>query len=119
VYHALSDQRNLFLIREQSGDYKEMQEQLIRRNTIEPGGAVGGDLYFDIPKEQRKGFRAEETRLAVVIRGTTYECVGDRIWHTICCSRTMDLGLHIAVHARKKSLLRHTGIRCSSDRWAT
>src|ERR1700677_903483 len=39
---------------------------------------------------------------------TPYECVGDRILHTICCSRTMDLGLHIAVHARKKSFLRHT-----------
>jgi hypothetical protein len=36
------------------------------------------------------------------------QCVGDRILHTICCSRTMDLGLHIAVHARKKSFLRHT-----------
>jgi hypothetical protein len=36
------------------------------------------------------------------------QCVGDRILHTICCSRTMDLGLDIAVHARKKSFLRHT-----------
>jgi hypothetical protein len=44
------------------------------------------------------------------IRGVRYECVGDRILHTICCSRTMDLGLHIAVHARKKSFLRHTGM---------
>src|ERR1700677_3221582 len=42
---------------------------------------------------------------------TPYECVGDRILHTICCSRTMDLGLHIAVHARKKSLLRHTALQ--------
>ena len=41
---------------------------------------------------------------------TAYQCVGDRILHTICCSRTMDLGLHIAVHARKKSFLRHTDI---------
>jgi len=34
------------------------------------------------------------------------QCVGDRILNTICHSRTMDLGLHIAVHARKKSFLR-------------
>jgi hypothetical protein len=40
--------------------------------------------------------------------GVLPQCVGDRILHTICCSRTMDLGLHIAVHARKKSFLRHT-----------
>jgi hypothetical protein len=40
--------------------------------------------------------------------GTDGQCVGDRILHTICCSRTMDLGLQIAVHARKKSFLRHT-----------
>jgi hypothetical protein len=33
---------------------------------------------------------------------------GDRILHTVCCRRTMSLGLHIAVHARNKSLLRHT-----------
>jgi hypothetical protein len=42
------------------------------------------------------------------LAGTDGQCVGDRILHTICCSRTMDLGLHIAVHARKKSFLRHT-----------
>jgi ABC-type multidrug transport system fused ATPase/permease subunit len=40
--------------------------------------------------------------------GPVPQCVGDRILHTICCRRTMDLGLHIAVHARKKSFLRHT-----------
>ena len=43
---------------------------------------------------------------------TAYQCVGDRILHTICCSRTMDLGLHIAVHTRKKSFLRHTDTYC-------
>jgi hypothetical protein len=32
--------------------------------------------------------------------------------HTIRCSQPMDLGLHIAVHARKKLFLRHTpGLR--------
>ena len=36
-------------------------------------------------------------------RATDGQCVGDRILHTICCSRTMDLGLHITVHARKKN----------------
>src|ERR1700735_1893165 len=44
------------------------------------------------------------------VDGDRYECVGDRILHTICCSRTMDLRLHIGVHARKKSFLRHTRI---------
>src|ERR1700723_2895766 len=50
--------------------------------------------------------------LPVSTEGSTpaYQCVGDRILHTICCSRTMDLGLHIAVHARKKSFLRHTDV---------
>jgi hypothetical protein len=47
--------------------------------------------------------------------GEIPQCVGDRILHTICCSRTMDLGLHIAVHARKKSFLRHT-VRLSPKR---
>ena len=28
--------------------------------------------------------------------------------HTICCSRPIDIGLHIVAHARKKSFLRHT-----------
>jgi hypothetical protein len=48
------------------------------------------------------------TKVVRPISGTHVQCVGDRILHTICCSRTMDLGLHIAVHARKKSFLRHT-----------
>jgi hypothetical protein len=33
---------------------------------------------------------------------------------TLCCSRTMNLGLHIAVHARKKSFLRHTAEKTST-----
>jgi hypothetical protein len=33
---------------------------------------------------------------------------------TLCCSRTMNLGLHLAVHARKKSFLRHTAEKTST-----
>jgi hypothetical protein len=48
------------------------------------------------------------TFASCVSLGSFPQCVGDRILNTICRSRTMDLGLHIAVHARKKSFLRHT-----------
>ena len=50
--------------------------------------------------------------------GSCPQCVRDRILHTVCCSRTMNLGLHIAVHARKKSFLRHT-VRLSPMGWLT
>jgi hypothetical protein len=55
-----------------------------------------------------KKFRGQKFRGQTEVSWTDGQCVGDRILHTICCSRTMDLGLHIAVHARKKSFLRHT-----------
>jgi hypothetical protein len=54
-------------------------------------------VYVRTGRETRRG-----------VSWTDGQCVGDRILHTICCSRTMDLGLHIAVHACKKSFLRHT-----------
>src|SRR5580700_8150541 len=54
--------------------------------------------------------------LSQVDKGTAYQCVGDRILHPICCSRTMDLGLHIAVHARTKSFLRHTDSESTQQR---
>jgi hypothetical protein len=80
------------------------QAQLL---VAEMGPNQSRPLFGDGPQSALAVLRDLSILLPVVIV-IVPQCVGDRILHTICCSRTMDLGLHIAVHARKKIFLRHT-----------
>jgi hypothetical protein len=74
------------------------QAQLL---VAEMGPNQSRPLFGDGPQSALAVLRDLSILLPVVIV-IVPQCVGDRILHTICCSRTMDLGLHIAVHARKK-----------------
>ena len=72
--------------------------------------SIPGEALINVPAITSLNF-------VVRISWSDGQCVGDRILRTICCSRTKDLGLHIAVHARKKSFLRHTAGLALYGKW--
>jgi hypothetical protein len=54
-------------------DTTTIRQTMLRRNTVQSGGSVAGELYFEIPKDQRKNFNPATAHLTVMVQGTSYQ----------------------------------------------
>jgi hypothetical protein len=54
-------------------DATTIGQTMLRRNTVQSGGSVAGEMYFEIPKDQRKAFDPTNAHLTVLVQGTSYQ----------------------------------------------
>jgi hypothetical protein len=54
-------------------DARTIRETMFPRNTVGDGKSVAGDLYFEIPKDQREKFKPATAHLTVLIQGAVYQ----------------------------------------------
>jgi hypothetical protein len=54
-------------------DALTIRQTMLRRNTVQTGQTVAGELYFEIPKDQRKSFDPTNAHPTVLIQETTYQ----------------------------------------------
>jgi hypothetical protein len=54
-------------------DATTMRQTMFRRNTVYGGQSVAGELYFEIPKDQRKTFNPATAHLTVLLQGAAYQ----------------------------------------------
>jgi hypothetical protein len=50
-----------------------MRQTMFRRNTVHGDQRVAGELYFEIPKDQRKTFNPASAHLTVLLQGAAYQ----------------------------------------------
>jgi hypothetical protein len=53
-------------------DATTIRQTMLRRNTVQTGQSVAGELYFEIPKDQRKSFEPATAHLMVLVEGIAY-----------------------------------------------
>jgi hypothetical protein len=58
-----------------------MRQTMFRRNAVHGGRSVAGELYFELPKDQRKIFNPATAHLTVLLQGAAYSCSSELSHH--------------------------------------